>query len=145
MTRFRSTPVVIPLLLAALVAPAAARADIRGLWATAENKSHVRIERCGETLCGRLAWLAEPDDESGGPKRDRFNSDPALQSRPIAGIRLIHDLVANSDGSCCKGRIYNPEDGHTYRSTLTLLNDNTLNVEGCFLIFCKGQVWRRVE
>ena len=136
---------VITLLLATLAAPAAVRADMLGLWATAENKSHVRIERCGDAMCGTLAWLEEPDDEYGEPKRDRFNSDPALQTRPITGIRLIQNLVADGDGGCCKGRIYNPEDGHTYRSTLRLLSDNTLSVEGCFLIFCKGQLWQRVE
>ncbi len=145
MTRFQGLVFLIPLLIGSLVSRGAAHADMLGLWSTEENKSHVRIERCGETLCGTLAWLEEPNDDDGEPKRDKFNKDIALQSRPITGIRLIQNLIADGDGNCCKGRIYNPEDGNTYRSKLTLVDDDTLKVEGCFLIFCKGQVWQRVE
>ncbi len=145
MTRSISPPLVFLLLIAALTAPVAARADMLGLWATTENKSHVRIERCGEALCGKLVWLEEPNDESGEPKRDKFNSDAALQTRPILGITFIRNLVADANGECCKGRIYNPEDGHTYRSNVTLVDDDTPKVEGCFLIFCKAPVWTQVE
>jgi uncharacterized protein (DUF2147 family) len=122
-----------------------AHAGMLGLWATEGAESHVQIERCGEALCGKLAWLQEPNNERGEPKLDKFNSDDALKLRPILGLMIIRNFVADTDGNCCKGRIYNPEDGHTYRSNLTQVDDGILKVEGCFLIFCKGQIWTRVE
>lgn len=145
MTKFPALPSLVLLLLASFATPTAAYAEMRGLWATEGEDSHVRIERCGEALCGTLTWLEEPNDEHGKPKLDKFNSDAALQSRPILGIKLIRDMLVDADGRCCKGRIYNPEDGHSYRSSLSLVDNDTLKVEGCFLIFCDGQLWTRVE
>jgi hypothetical protein len=43
------------------------------------------------------------------------------------------------------GRICNPEDGRSYASNIALLNPNTLEVNGCVLLFCKRQVWRRFD
>ena len=145
MTKSPALPILLLFLLAALASSAAAHASMLGLWATEGAGSHVRIERCGEALCGTLAWLLEPNNELGEPKLDKFNSDDALQSRPILGLMIIRNFVTDADGNCCSGRIYNPEDGYTYRSSLTQTDDNTLKVKGCFLIFCKGQIWTRVE
>ena len=45
------------------------------------------------------------------------------------------------------GRIYNPEDGKTYKCKLTLKDDNTLTVRGYvgLTIFGKTQYWTRVR
>jgi hypothetical protein len=43
------------------------------------------------------------------------------------------------------GHVYNSEDGHTYSASIILLNDNYLQVKGCFLaVFCGGETWTRV-
>ena len=44
-----------------------------------------------------------------------------------------------------EGRIYNPENGRTYRASLKLRSPDILEVKGCLLIVCDTQVWRRVE
>ncbi len=44
-----------------------------------------------------------------------------------------------------EGRIYNPENGRTYRASLKLRSPDLLEVKGCLLIVCDTQVWRRVE
>ena len=125
-------PILVLSLLVTLATSSAAHAGMLGLWATEGAESHVQIERCEEALCGRLAWLQEPNNELGEPKLDKFNSDGALQSRPILGLMIIRNFVTDAEGTCCKGRIYNPEDGHTYRSSLTQVDEDTLKVEGCF-------------
>ncbi len=45
------------------------------------------------------------------------------------------------------GRIYNPEDGETYRSTMTLDGNGTLRVRGYVgaPIFGRSQTWTRVR
>jgi len=44
------------------------------------------------------------------------------------------------------GQIYNSEDGHTYSANITMVDPNTLRVQGCFLGFlCGGENWTRFE
>ena len=131
-------------LILTAASPAAAAGAI-GLWATEAEKSHVRIEPCGERLCGIIVWLKEPNDDQGQPKRDIFNQDESQRDRAIVGLRLLSGFETSDGRSWSGGRIYNPEDGKTYKSKLSLQNDRTLKVEGCVLIFCKSQIWTRVE
>ena len=45
-------------------------------------------------------------------------------------------------GGSWAGRIYNPEDGQTYRATLRRVGNDTLVIEGCVLFICQKQIWR---
>lgn len=147
MIDFRYLLVALALSLTAALPAAlpAAAADATGLWATEEEKSHVRIEPCGPQLCGVIVWLKEPNDDQGQPKRDIFNEDESQRDRMIVGLRLLSGFEASDDASWSGGRIYNPEDGKTYKSKMSLRDDGTLKVEGCVLIFCKSQLWTRVD
>ena len=128
------------------VAPADSRADPRGVWLTPGGKSHVEIAPCGEKLCGRIVWLAEPNNEQGQPKRDAENADESLRSRPILGLPLLTGFPQEpEDGVWDDGDIYNPEDGKTYSSELEMNDRDTLKVSGCVWIFCQSQIWERVK
>ncbi|MCF8468023.1 MAG: DUF2147 domain-containing protein [Sneathiella sp.] len=124
---------------------AAAFADINGVWSTVEGKSHVKIEPCGDKLCGKIIWLKEPNTPEGKPKTDEHNSDEALRSRPILGLELLNGLVPEETNEWDDGEIYNPEDGKTYSSEMTLVTPDELHVKGCVLFICKTQVWTKVE
>ena len=50
-----------------------------------------------------------------------------------------------ADGERWRGRIYNPEDGRSYRATLTPRSANVLRLRGCWGPFCRNQTWRRLE
>lgn len=125
--------------------PAAAGAHIGGLWLTVEGKSHVRIESCGNKLCGTIIWLKEPSGKDGKPKIDKENQKEGLRTRPILGLPLLTGFKPDGGKRWTGGRIYNPEDGKTYKSKLTLESDDVLKVEGCVLFFCKKQIWSRVK
>ncbi|SLN48721.1 DUF2147 domain-containing protein [Oceanibacterium hippocampi] len=133
--------------LAALAAlsTVAAAADVAGVWATEEEKSHVEIEPCGDKMCGGIIWLKEPNDAAGNPKVDKRNEDESMHSRPIIGLRLLEGFASAGDGAWEGGKIYNPEDGKTYSSELKLVDEDTLEVKGCVFVFCKTQTWTRVE
>ncbi len=135
------------MLLAAALLPASARADAIGVWATVEAKSHVKIEACGDLLCGTIVWLKEPNDENGVAKRDRNNQDESLRDRPVVGLKLLGDFKRDGDAPNAweDGSIYNPEDGKTYASEMALQGSDILMVKGCVWIFCKEQTWTRVE
>lgn len=124
---------------------AAHASEVVGVWETVEGKSHVRIDKCGDKFCGEIIWLKEPNDTKGKPKTDINNQDENLRGRQIVGIQLLKDLKQIKPNEWDDGEIYNPEDGNTYSSEMTLLSANELKVEGCVLFICKKQIWTRKQ
>jgi uncharacterized protein (DUF2147 family) len=129
--------------------PAAAQgpAAIVGTWLTENGRSHVRIAPCGDKLCGTIVWLKEPNQPDGAAKVDSKNPDPAKRARPILGLPILWDFVAVSATEWESGRIYNPEDGDTYRCIMQLQADGTLRVRGYVGVSLLGktQIWTRVR
>ncbi len=125
-----------------IVITGAQAAEPYGDWLTADRESRIRISKCGGNLCGSLAWLSEPNDENGHPKRDIYNPDDILRGRPVMGIPIL--LGLKRDGDHWVGKIYNPENGKTYDASFRQLADKSVEVEGCVgFIFCEKQIWTR--
>ncbi len=134
--------------LGTVVANGAVAATPVGVWETEGGKSRVEIRRCENKLCGTVVWLKEPTEKDGLEKRDRENPDPALKARPILGLSILRDFIPSAQAGVWEsGKIYNPEDGETYKCTLTLVDENTLKVRGYIGIplFGKTQIWKRVK
>jgi uncharacterized protein (DUF2147 family) len=136
---------------AVLLSAAAAQAqgaNIQGLWLTEGGKSHVQIAPCGAHLCGRIVWLREPLGKDGQPKVDLKNPDPARRSQKIIGLTVVWNMAKSSDPNEWEGgRIYNPEDGETYKSTMKLRPDGKLEVRGYvgISLLGKSQYWERAR
>jgi len=130
----------------ALVSPAQAdTSNLEGIWMSADGGARVRIASCGNGICGNIVWLREPIDRSTGrPKTDKHNPNAAQRTRPMLGLQVISGMKPEGQGRY-SGQIYNADDGKTYRSKLTLLSSNQAKVEGCVLVFCKGETWTRVS
>ena len=99
-------------------APVVASNSPVGVWATEENKGNVRIEQCGENLCGYAVKTNE---------RILINMKPT-------DTKWI-------------GRIHDPDSGRNYDSTIAMRGPNGLRVQGCAFggMFCGGQTWKRVS
>jgi uncharacterized protein (DUF2147 family) len=124
--------------LAALAAPMSAQALEGTLWRTASGAGIVRMEPCeGGKLCGVLTRAVT----GGQPGVDANNPDPALRARPLVGMRILSGFSRAPDGRHVGGRIYNPEDGKTYRSELATRPDGKLAVKGCVGPICRTQLW----
>jgi uncharacterized protein (DUF2147 family) len=98
-------------------APAAPTTPV-GIWSTEENKGRVRVEPCGDNLCGYAV-----------------NSGEKI---------LINMKPSDSKWT---GRIHDPDSGRNYDSTITMKGPNALRVQGCAFggMFCGGQTWSRVS
>lgn len=117
-----------------------------GLWNTEDQQAKVAISDCGEHLCGELVWLAEPLDSAGLPKHDQSNPLALLHGRPVLGVRVFWDMMADADGVTWKsGRIYDPQTGKTYQGKLTLDSESVLTVRR-FVgvpVFGRTAIWTR--
>lgn len=125
---------------------------ILGNWATAEAKSTVELFACGNKVCGKIIALKEPaypaDDKQGMAgkiKIDRENPDPRLRNEPLIGLVILRDLERTDEGRWKNGTIYDPENGKTYKSKLTLVSPKQLNVRGFigFALIGRTTEWTR--
>jgi uncharacterized protein (DUF2147 family) len=97
--------------------PAAAPITPLGVWATEENKGNVRIEKCGQNLCGYAVKTGE---------------------------KILIDMKPSDEK--WTGKIHDPNSGRNYDSTIAMKGSNSLRVQGCAFggMFCGGQTWKRV-
>ena len=104
-------------------APQAANSPL-GVWLTEEKEGKVRIEQCGANLCGYSV-----------DKKSNRNGEQVLIS-----------MKPGKDNKW-SGRIFDPNSGSTYDSTLAMKGTDTLRVQGCAFggMFCGGQTWTRVN
>ena len=115
-------------------APAPAGAPARdlnsplGIWLTEEKEGKVRIEQCGNNLCG---YSVDSKSNQNG-EQVLINMKPAKDQ--------------NKDQKW-SGRILDLNSGSTYDSTIAMKGTDRLRVQGCAFggMFCGGQTWTRVN
>ncbi len=116
----------------------------QGKWSMADRKVTVKLQSCGENLCGRIVGLKEPTYADGKIKIDRYNENKSLRARPLMGLALLTNMKPAGENSW-KGNIYNPDDGHIYSATIKL-NGGEMKLQGCVAgIFCKTTKFTRVD
>ncbi|MBL8771177.1 MAG: DUF2147 domain-containing protein [Phenylobacterium sp.] len=132
---------VLAAVLALAATPAFAADPVEGEWMNPSGSGKVRLAPCaGGRLCGNIVWLRNPADAKA---TDRANPDPNLRTRPIMGLLMMWGFKPAGPGKWTGGRIYDPNTGKTYDSKLTINANGTLKVEGCILMVCQAQTWRR--
>ena len=129
---------------AAVSGKKAVKDPIVGLWLTQDHDAVVEIYACDTSICGRFHWMA---DDNGRMPRDENNHDAALRARPLCHMQFIGGFKDDGDGNYVDGTIYNPQDGWNYNVDMTLIDHDTLNLQGYILVPLLGrsQTWTRVE
>lgn len=94
-----------------------------GDWQTEGHKGLVRIEPCGQALCGYVL-------------------DPSSKTK---GETVLIDMKSKAAAEW-SGNIYSRDSGNTYYATMTLKGPDSLQVEACALgrFFCSGNAWSRI-
>lgn len=127
---------------------------ITGLWEVADGGGRIEIVRCGGHYCGDLVWVREPlyppDDSrgmGGRPLVDRENPKKELRGLPQLGLRIMEKYTYRGNDFWDDGTIYNTENGRTYRSNITLLSHDRLELRGFIGIPLLGgsTIWKRVK
>jgi uncharacterized protein (DUF2147 family) len=116
-----------------------------GIWYDDTGRGAVKIDICGNTLCGNIVWLKDPLNAQGEPLTDKHNPEPSMRNRFICGLPILGNLQQMSDGSFDNGWVYDPKVGKSYTVALNLLDENTLKVTGYagLKFFGKSFIWRR--
>jgi uncharacterized protein (DUF2147 family) len=104
--------------------PATSATTPLGVWLTEQKEGKVRIEQCGANLCG---YSVDAKSNQNGEKV-LINMKPGKDSK-------------------WSGRIFDPNSGSTYDSTIALKGSDNLRVQGCAFggMFCGGQTWTRLN
>ncbi|MBV8449019.1 MAG: DUF2147 domain-containing protein [Hyphomicrobiales bacterium] len=110
-----------------------------GEWLVNDRTARIRIENCGGALWGIVSWEKSP----GG--LDVHNPDPAKRARATLGLPIILDMRPSQAGRY-DGEVYNADNGKIYTAHISMVNRDTLRIEGCVLGFlCGGENWMRFE
>jgi uncharacterized protein (DUF2147 family) len=98
-----------------------------GDWQSEGNKGLVRIEPCGDALCG---YMVDATTNAKG-ETILINMKPKMKSEGAA--EWTGTIVSRAGGS-------------TYYATMALRQSNTLRVEACAVgrFFCSGNDWSRI-
>ena len=109
-----------------------------GDWMVKDANGIVRIDNCAGRMWGIVAW-----EKTAGTDND--NPDPAKKSRPTLGIPILLGMAPTKPNRW-EGEIYNSENGKTYSGNISMVDEHTLQLEGCLFpnFLCGGQKWTRV-
>jgi uncharacterized protein (DUF2147 family) len=130
---------------AALLAAAQAQSSgpgqnpgVTGIWIDHTGRGAVEIMPCGNQVCGRIAWLKEPNDAKGVPMKDQ-------KGRPLCGLQIIGDLKPKSASLFEGGWIYDPDKNETFDVELTLKGRDQLQVLGYMGVkfLSETHTWKR--
>src|SRR5438270_11879966 len=117
----------------------AAEPSVIGDWLVKDGYANIRIDNCNGKMWGIVVWEKVP----GGTDED--NPDPAKRKRLTLGMPILMGLVPKETGKW-QGEIYNSQNGKMYSASISLADENTLDLEGCLFtnFMCMTQKWTRV-
>ena len=126
--------ILAPLTAVAQPLPAVQQPQARNIWVNPYNNVKVETGTCGGKLCGWVVWAtpeAEKDARDGGVQK-------------LVGTELLQDYRQTS-GNRWQGRVFVPDMGRTFYSTITREEPRALRISGCILggLICKSQLWHK--
>ncbi len=123
-------------LLGCLAQPAFAADPIFGAWVNPRGSVTVDTGACKDRLCG---WVSHADPQA--------LADAADAGIPhLIGTALLQDYRHAGPGRWT-GRVYVPDMGKTFYSTIEQKGPDQLKISGCILggLICRSQLWQRVR
>ena len=127
--------------LQGLADPPSPEADrLMGVWLT-ESKDQIKIYKEADKYFGKGVVTPENKD-----RLDTKNLDERLRNRPLATVIILKDFKYLGKGRWGKGTIYDPNNGKTYKCTITMKSDEEIKVRGFIGISLIGrtETWPRV-
>jgi hypothetical protein len=90
-------------------------------------------------MWGIVSWEKQPGF-------DTENQDPAKKGRPLLGTPVLYAMAPAKEPGRWTGEVYNSQNGKMYPATISLADENTLDLQGCLVWpLCQTQQWTRVK
>lgn len=111
-----------------------AAAPVTGVWRNPQRSVEIDMASCGQRLCGTVVWAsdkAQDDAAAGGTDR-------------LIGMQLFQGLVRDGPNHW-QGDVFVPDLAQTVSGSMTLVDAQTLQVDGCAIpgLLCQTQIWTR--
>jgi uncharacterized protein (DUF2147 family) len=118
---------------------------IEGVWLNEDGDGWIELTIVSGELTGSIAGSPQDPESRKPPRLDEKNPDLALRSRPLLGLTILKGFRHEANGRWVGGQIYDPNSGKTYRGTITVIDDNTLDLRGYvgISLFGRTETWRR--
>lgn len=118
-----------------------------GVWFDETGKGAVKIETCGDRLCGRIVWLKDLLNAQGEVLTDKYNPDAAQRTRTICGLPVLGQLQQMPEGGYDGGWVYDPKVGKSYSVAIVLTGPDALTVTGYLGVKLLGKslAWTRAK
>jgi uncharacterized protein (DUF2147 family) len=122
------------LMLVLLASPVHA---LSGRWITQSGNLEIEVAPCGDALCGTAVKVLANHSMS-QPGVEMANAAPAV------GLKVLRDFVPDGENRWY-GRIFDRENGKTYRCRMTLLESGALEIRPYvgLPLFGHSQIWTR--
>jgi uncharacterized protein (DUF2147 family) len=125
--------VIAILALGALTAAQAQPEPIEGYWKNPIGSAIIAIAPCGQAWCGTVAWASA-----------RGQREVSRTTSHVVGTRVLTGLKRS--GGRWTGSLFIPDDNVRVSARLEMIDSRELKLTGCaFALFCRSQVWTRVE
>ncbi len=118
---------------------------IEGVWLNEDGDGWIELRITDGELRGVIAGSPDDPERLRPPRLDVENPDPALRDRELFGMQILYGFRMETADRWGGGRVYDPNNGNTYRGTITLVNDSTLRLRGFIglSLFGRTEVWTR--
>ena len=104
---------------------------ILGYWLSESGKGVIQIYKKGNEFEGKLVWIKDIHDGKVKDKFDIENPDEKLKTRSLVGLVNLHGFKFDKDDQeWTDGKIYDPNNGKTYSSYMSLKSKNELKLRG---------------
>lgn len=112
-----------------------------GYWST-NGGGVLHIDSCGANACITIVTISQ----KAPGVIDARNPDPSLRTRPVCRLNIGTGFKLKDADHGEDGRIYDPENGKTYKSTITSAG-NVLTLRGYigFKALGRSQTWKRTS
>lgn len=120
--------------------------SILGIWLVGDKDAKVELYQNGENLEGKLMWLQQPQEPSGGNKLDFKNPDSALRSQQILGLIFLKNFKKlENENKWTGGTVYDAKSGKTYSGWIKLIDKKKIELRGFIGIslFGRTDIWTR--
>ncbi len=119
---------------------------ILGKWITTTENCVIEVYKQAGEFKAKILWFQE-GKKAINEYTDEKNPDPALRTRKVLGMDVVHGLHYDADEKqWVDGQIYDATSGKEWDSVVWLTSDNLLKVKGYWLFkfLSKTKTFKRV-